>query len=371
VGFRFRLLTPPGPGAIALFEVEGPAAEEFLSAAFAGRLPRPGRVGVSELRDAQGQPVDEVVLARDPCGDRFTLSSHGGLGVVAAIREVLGRAGALEGASPQAAEGRRCEAEAEALLPLARTDLACQVLLLQLQGSLRAALEALIAEPEPRALSRLLLTSQLGRRLTQPARVALWGAPNAGKSSLLNALLGRERVLVAEVPGTTRDAVEVELSLAGVPVSLVDTAGQRSGAGALEAEGIALARAEGAEADLRLVVVDGSGGEAPPAAPEPNLVVWNKRDLAGWKNPPAGALALSAATGEGISELRAALRSALLGPAAALPLASGSLSQVSSGDPAGAVLFTPRQAGLVAGALGALEGGDPGRARRCLEAILG
>lgn len=367
MSFSFRLLTPPGPGAIALFEVQGQGAEEFLAGAFAKRVPEAGRVSVGELRDAQGEAVDEVVLARAPSGETFTLSSHGGLGVVAAIRRVLGRAGASEGAPAGAAEGRRCEAEAEALLPEARTDLACQVLLLQLQGSLRAALEPLIANPEPRALARLLVTSQLGRRLTQPARVALWGAPNAGKSSLLNALLGRERVLVAALPGTTRDAVEVELSLDGVPVSLVDTAGQRSGAGALEAEGIALAQAEGAEADLCLVVVDGAGGEEAPAAPEPRLVVWNKQDLEGWRAPPPGALSLSVASGAGLGELRAALRRTLLGPAASLPLASGELPQ----GAAGAVVFTPRQAGLVAGALGALERGDPGRAARCLEAILG
>ena len=334
MSLTFRLLTPPGPGAIALFEVQGAGAQELLAASFAGRLPRPGRVSVGELRDAQGQPVDEVVLARDPSDEaRFTLSSHGGLGVVAAIRQLLGRAGASEGAPPQAAEGRRCEAEAEALLPQARTDLACQVLLLQLQGALRAEVERLAADPQPQALARLLVTSQLGRRLTLPARVALWGAPNAGQSSLLNALLGRERVLVAAVPGTTRDAVEVELSLDGVPVSLVDTAGQREGAGALEVEGIALARAEGAGADLRLVVVDGTGAEGAPAAAEPKLVIWNKQDLPGWEDPPPGALALSAVTGAGVSELRAALRRALLGPAGELPLARGRAGGGSPGRP--------------------------------------
>jgi len=369
VSLTFRLLTPPGPGAIALFEVRGAGASELLGAAFAGRFPRLGRVSVGELRDAGGQAVDEVVLARDSTDEAlFTLSSHGGLGVVAAIRQLLGRAGATEGVPPGAAEGRRCEAEAEALLPEARTDLACQVLLLQLQGALRAEVEQLAADPEPQALARLLVTSQLGRRLTQPARIALWGAPNAGKSSLLNVLLGRERVLVAELAGTTRDAVEVELSLGGVPVSLVDTAGQRQGAGALEAQGIALARAEGAQADLRLVVVDGSRDEGAPPAAEPKLVVWNKQDLPGWREAPTGALGLSAATGAGVSELRAALRRALLGPASELPLARGELPREGRG---GAVVFTPRQAGLVAGALGALERGDRGRASHCLRAILG
>lgn len=366
----YRLLTPPGAGAIALVELRGPGAADLLAQAFSGALPRPGRIRVGELREAGGEPVDEVVLVRDPSQEAFTISSHGGLGVVAAIRRLLGRGGAIEESAPPAGE-RRCEAEAEALLPEARTDLACQVLLLQLQGALRAEVERLAAAPEPRALARLLVTSQLGRRLTQPARIALWGAPNAGKSSLLNALLGRERVLVAELAGTTRDAVEVELSLEGVPVSLVDTAGQRSQAEALEAEGIALARAEGARADLRLVVVDGASAEAPPPAPEPRLVVWNKADLPGHAAPPE-ALVLSALRGQGLAELRSALRAALLGPAAALPLAlplAGGRAR--EPGPEAAVVFTQRQAGLVAGALGALERGDPARASRCLRAILG
>lgn len=315
-------------------------------------------MAVGELCDAAGAPVDEVVLAHDPAGGRFTISAHGGLGVVAALRRLLGRAGASEGQPPDHAEGRRCEAEAEALLPGARTDLACQVLLRQLQGALREEVQALIASPDPGRLRRLLVTSQLGRRLTQPARIALWGAPNAGKSSLLNALLGRERVLVADLPGTTRDAVEVELSLNGVPVSLVDTAGQRESEDALEAAGVALAQAEGERADLCLVVVDGCLDEAPPLPAVPRVVAWNKRDLPGWGPPPAGALGISAVGGLGLGELRTALRQALLGPA----------SEISSQGP---VLFTPRQAGLVAGALGALERGDPARASRCLEAILG
>lgn len=311
------------------------------------------------MLDSEGAAVDEILLTREAAPERFTLSTHGGAGVVAAVRGLLVRAGAAEVVSAPEAAGR-CEAEAEALLPQARTRLACQVLLRQQGGALRAEVERLLAAPRAAEVARLLLSAQLGRRLLQPARVALWGVPNAGKSSLLNALLGRKRVLVAAAAGTTRDAVEVELDLEGTPVSLVDTAGQRESLDPLEAEGVALAREEGQKADLRLVVVDGTEPASSISAPEPRLVVWSKRDLDAWSAPPPDveAIAVSAADGSGLDKLRGALRAALLGSAQRC-------------SPEGPVVFTRRQAGLVAGALRALERGDSARARRCLQAVLG
>jgi tRNA modification GTPase len=123
-----------------------------------------------------------------------------------------------------------------------------------------------------------------GERVRSGYRVALIGAPNAGKSSLLNQLAGREAAIVTPVPGTTRDVIEVPLVLAGYKVLLADTAGVRETAEAIEQEGVRRARAWAHSADLRLLVVDGSGetGTWRVAAGESragDLLVLNKADL--------------------------------------------------------------------------------------------
>jgi tRNA modification GTPase len=157
-------------------------------------------------------------------------------------------------------------------------------------------------------MAALLAEAPRAERLREGVAVAILGAPNAGKSSLLNALAGREAAIVSARAGTTRDVVEVRLVLAGVPVTLADTAGLRETADEIEAEGVrrALARAEAAE--LRLLVF---APDAPPDAAtlalqgEGALTVASKSDL----GPPAlgGAIAVSARTGEGMDALRAAL----------------------------------------------------------------
>jgi tRNA modification GTPase len=124
------------------------------------------------------------------------------------------------------------------------------------------------------------------------------GAPNVGKSSLLNALAGRAAAIVSPHPGTTRDAVRVELVLGGVPVTLVDTAGLRETDDPIESEGIRRAREEAETADFVLAVIDADGNVS--QGPR-GLVVANKVDLAA---PRHGALGVSALTGQGLSALR-------------------------------------------------------------------
>src|SRR5690606_38190148 len=127
-----------------------------------------------------------------------------------------------------------------------------------------------------------------GERIRDGFRIAIIGPPNAGKSSLLNALAQREAAIVSDIPGTTRDVVEVRLVLAGYPVWIADTAGLREAADAIEAEGVrrALARAE--EADLRIAVIDSSTAECPSMRgilqPGSDWIVANKADL-----PPGSA----------------------------------------------------------------------------------
>jgi tRNA modification GTPase len=150
-----------------------------------------------------------------------------------------------------------------------------------------------------------------GEALREGLRIAILGAPNAGKSSLLNALAGREAAIVSPQAGTTRDVVEARVVIAGVPVLLADTAGLRETADAIEAEGVRRARAQGQAAELVLAVF------AADAAPDAEtlalletgaLVVVNKADLAA---PALAGIAVSARTGAGLPALRAALEAAV------------------------------------------------------------
>lgn len=157
--------------------------------------------------------------------------------------------------------------------------------------------------------------------LFRPVEVALVGRVNAGKSSLLNALAGEERALVDAEPGTTRDAVAVEVALEGVAVTLVDTAGERERPERLEQRGIEVARLRAARADAVVLVVDGSVGfdaaerarwDAIGAA---RLIAWNKRDLARAHDLPGDAVVVEtvATSGEGVAELGRAIARAVAG----------------------------------------------------------
>ncbi len=346
-----RRLTPPGRGGVALVALEGPGAAALLAAGLTRPLPAVGGVVVGRLLDLAGAPVDEVLVARG--GDEaFEVGCHGGPAVVEEVLDALRARGARDGAPP---DEERLAAEARALLPRATTALGAKVVL---NGALGRAVRALLEVPDTTlqaraaGLERLLATAPLGRALLDPPRVAVVGPPNAGKSSLVNALVGRERAIVDAAAGTTRDALEVPVDLDGVPVLLVDTAGDREAVDPVERAGVARAREVGAAAALRLVVVDGLTGVLLPAA-EPALVVRTKRDLTGE--------GVSSTTGEGLDALRAELRRALAGPA---PGEGDDVTDL-------AVLLTPRQVGLVEGALRALGAKRSDKATTCLRALLG
>lgn len=152
----------------------------------------------------------------------------------------------------------------------------------------------------------LLQTAELGRIMRRGIRVAIVGPPNAGKSSLLNALLGSERAIVTEHPGTTRDFVEEQIEVAGLPIVLIDTAGLRSTCDPVEAIGVQRARAQAAGADIVWYVYDASVGFGPSDADAAAslgvdaIVVANKVDLAPASN---GHLCVSAKTGAGLGHL--------------------------------------------------------------------
>jgi tRNA modification GTPase len=320
------LLTPPGQGALATLGLCGPLAWPAVRSLFRprrGELPKtpPTQAAfwLGQLGEADGAR-DEVVLRAGGEGKcaRVEIHCHGGREVVRMLLDLFAARGLrvcpwpgfLRHTGDDALSAAATAALAEA--PTLRT---ADILLQQAHGALWAALldacgrlERGDAAGARGVVAGLARWAPLGRRLTRPWRVVVAGAPNVGKSSLVNALAGYGRSVVSEVPGTTRDVVTARIAVDGWPVELADTAGLRAGGGDLEARGMALARERAASADLVLWLLDGS---APPAYPEPGpanvRLVVNKADLpAAWDD--AGALPrVSATTGRGVAELASAL----------------------------------------------------------------
>jgi tRNA modification GTPase len=327
-------------------------------------LPAPRRAAFRKLHDQDGGLIDEALVLWFPAPASYTgedvaeLQVHGGAAVVGAVTRTLLAQG-LRLAEPGEFTRRAFEAgrldldQAEAVADLidAETEAQARQALGQLEGALGqryagwrsllsealAYLEAAVDFPDEEvpanvaaraspALGRLasemqaaLADARRGERVRDGYRIALVGAPNAGKSRLLNALLEREAAIVTPTPGTTRDVIEAPLTLAGYRVLLADMAGVREAADAIEAEGVRRARAWAQSADLRLWVVDSSasgGGwrEAGELVRAGDLLLLNKSDLAdGCDRMPAiraaasagvQTAAISAATGEGLAGLR-------------------------------------------------------------------
>jgi tRNA modification GTPase len=355
----FALSSAPGRAGVAVLRVSGPEAGATLRA-LAGGLPSPRRAVLRAIAGPEGEAVDRGLVLWFPGPHSFTgedlaeLHVHGGRAVIQAVTEALAAQPGLRPAEAGEFTRRAFDAgkldltEVEGLADLidAETRAQARQALRQMEGVLgrrianwrdrllraRAHMEAEIdfADEElPEGLGtqvrvevgRLaeeieatLQDAGRGERLRDGLTVAIVGAPNAGKSSLLNAVAQRDAAIVAETAGTTRDVVEVHLDLGGYPVTLADTAGLRAldpaDADPVEAEGIRRARATAGQADLRLAVFDaGRGVDSATAAlvDGDTLIAWNKIDLAG-AGPPAEvggrpAYPVSAATQAGVAGL--------------------------------------------------------------------
>lgn len=349
--------TPPGEGAIAVVRLSGANAIDVADKIFRGKE-TPSRFAsrlqhVGEIVDPSGTLIDQVVLSvhRLPASytgeDLVEISCHGGTLVSAKVLEACLRAGARAARPGEFTEraflnGKMDLTQAEAVIDLirAKTDLALRSATEQLEGRLgekiseiRNELVALIAHIEasidfpdegiapeqgkellPRLdsirdkMSILLATAGQGRILREGVRVVIYGATNAGKSSLLNQLLGYERVIVSETHGTTRDTIEEAINLSGVPIRLLDTAGLRKSAKGVELEGIARTEKSLQTADLLFHIADRSASK-PPHFDERigganEIIVLNKSDLPehpDWKDVTG--LRISCRTGEGVSQL--------------------------------------------------------------------
>ncbi|HEX2560799.1 tRNA uridine-5-carboxymethylaminomethyl(34) synthesis GTPase MnmE [Phenylobacterium sp.] len=294
--------TAPGRAAVAVVRISGPASRPAAEA-LAGALPPPRQAGVRTLRSPAGEPIDRglVLWFEGPASytgeDLVEFHVHGGPAVVAALLEALAAQG-LRLAEPGEFTRRAFErgkldlTQAEGVADLIEAETAAQrrQALDQLGGRMsqaqarwredlieaQAIFEAAVDFPDEEIptdvlrraeapLRRLIaeVTAALddvrrGERIREGWRVALVGAPNAGKSTLLNALAGREAAIVTATPGTTRDIIEVPLQLAGYKALVADTAGLRETQDEIEAEGVRRARVWAEGAALRLYLVDGS-----------------------------------------------------------------------------------------------------------------
>jgi tRNA modification GTPase len=348
----FSLSTPRGKGAVAIIRLSGPHSGPAL-AALAGPLPPPRQAALRVLREpSTAEPLDRALVIWFPGPRSFSgedmaeLQAHGGPAVIAALLAALAALPGLRPAEPGEftrrafLNGRLDLTAAEGLADLIAAETAGQrrQALRQLDGALdglverwRSSLTTLMAHLEAEIdfpdeglelerapdtarplkalrdeIARHLSQSARGERLREGYRVALVGAPNAGKSSLLNALAKREVAIVTDEPGTTRDVLELHLDLGGYPVILADMAGLRPKAGGIEAIGIARAKARAAEAELRLLLVDVPPPQGLDALIEPmrqpgDLILRSKSDIQPKVLP--GELSVSALTGEGLPRL--------------------------------------------------------------------
>jgi tRNA modification GTPase len=317
-------LTPPGTGAIATIGVFGPDAWQMVVPLLRPPLD-PAKLGPQSYRLARfgdGELIDTVVITLDWHGttSRVELHCHGGVAVVRWILELLQQRGAVPilwqdwvrhtSESP-------IRAAAAIALAHAVTARTAGILLHQYHGALDAAFQDVERSLAGGELERatLLLTElvrfvPLGRHLTAPWRVVLAGAPNVGKSTLVNALLGYQRALTSPIAGTTRDALRSATAFDGWPVELVDTAGLVTDAAELEAAGIEMTVAALGAADLVLWVLDASQPAAAASSDNacPILRVYNKIDLLQAGEQPAPddtpcTASVSALTGEGLPAL--------------------------------------------------------------------
>lgn len=325
-------LTPPGSAALATLAVRGPRAWQIVRGLFRSHLEKQtlpevaeaGRFWLGKLGDELADEVLVAVRTTKPVPS-VEVHCHGGREVVRMLLETLRGRGAQVVAWQrlvQAVEIDPLRAAATAALAETRTLRTASILLDQHNGALRRAIEAIqiaydggnMADAS-RLLKELARHTRLGRHLTAAWRVVVAGAPNVGKSSLVNALAGFPRCVVSPTPGTTRDVVTTLIAVEGWPVELADTAGLRDATGPLEELGIGQAKAAAAQADLCLWVLDAAAPPVWPHDPADNLrLLVNKMDLpAAWDLREAtDAVRVSAQTGAGLDELCQALASWLV-----------------------------------------------------------
>lgn len=373
------IATAPGRGAIAIIRVSGARAHDIVARVATPWPPAPRAASLCALRHpASGALLDRGLVTMFEAGHSYTgevsveIGTHGGAWVPAAVLGALVAAGAREAAPGEFTRrallnGRLDLVQAEAIADLidARSGAMHRQALAQLDGGLSARLDALRSRildieallaydidfpeeddgPVPRArataacaavradLGALLSTAVAGEVVREGAVVAIAGAPNVGKSSLFNALLGRARAIVTDRPGTTRDALEAVIDGGRWPLRLVDTAGLRDASDAVERLGIEMSERYLAAAHVVLACAEHESQLSPAIerirgqTDAPVIAVRTKSDLGAAWSAPAGVptlVAVSAVTGAGVRELlhrvEGALDGRLASPAPDMPI---------------------------------------------------
>ncbi len=381
---RFTLATPPGRGAVASILMSGEDAAQrtdrfFIAASGVSLADTPlGAIAFGHWRLADGR--EDVVVCR-PDERSVEIHCHGGPIVASGVMATLATVGCRESTWQDWLEHEQTSLPVEAAIALAaaQTEQTAAVLLDQLHGALQTEIETILelfeagaAAAAQERLQRLLANARRGRRLTEPWKIVLAGRPNVGKSSLINALLGFQRVVVHDQPGTTRDVVAATAAIAGWPVVFSDTAGLRSTDDSLEAEGVAGARLQIEQADLVVWVrACGQSDHAEDSeafrtiAADALLCVRNKSDLqrqaSGGERTASnehassdGEINTCALSGEGVAPLLEAI-SLRLGP---FP------------PPGQPTPFTARQQNQLQQAAAALAANHSTTARKCLQTLL-
>jgi tRNA modification GTPase len=355
------LSTPPGVAALAVIRLSGPESRAIVERLVRESVDaKPGHAVYRTLAH-EGKTLDDVVLTFWRAPHSYTgeetaeISCHGNPHIVEGIIQAclaLGARTARPGEFTQRAylNDKLSLTQAEGLLDLlyAPTERALASARAMKEGRLGRALETVRAELvdimshleasldfaeegiEPRVgpeflarvegvrgkIGALIRTAPLGRILQEGALTVIVGEPNVGKSSLLNALLREDRAIVAPTPGTTRDLIEAPCNVRGLPLRLIDTAGQRDSTDPVEMEGNRRARALLPKAQLLLHVVEAHqpfvAKEIELPAEVPSVLIANKSDLGRHASVPVDAIFLSARTGEGLGDLEAKIEAALL-----------------------------------------------------------
>lgn len=370
----FALASAAGRAGIAVIRLSGGRTRAALKALNCPVPPPRKAVRARFIDPTSGAPLDDGLLLWFPAPHSFTgedvaeLHVHGGRAVVESILNALNGLPGLRVAEPGEftrrafAHDKMDLTQAEALADLvdAETQAQQKQALRQMGGALKelyddwrhrlvqalAHLEAVIDFPDEdlppavadkvwgevgdlqKSIASHLNDGGRGERIRDGLMIAIIGPPNAGKSSLLNALAKREAAIVSAIPGTTRDIIDVHMNLGGYAVTLADTAGLREAGDVIEDEGIRRARGRAADADLKIVVFDGALYPARDTAmagmiDESTLVVINKIDLLAAPPAEAGAYFISVKTGLGMETFLAALEKAIMAKAdtgAAMPL---------------------------------------------------
>jgi len=352
------LASGPLPSAIALIRISGPGVAEIIDTCMSVDALKHRRATLCNVQGTDEKPIDQAVATFFRGPDSFTgedsleLTVHGGRAVVDAVVSLMTNRSGVRLAEPgeftrrAVLAGKMDLLEAEGIADLvdAETEAQRTQALAQLRGrnssiftdwharliEVMALIEVVVDFPDEEdapdytnddvvaCLERLradLIEAQKNSRAGLAIRdgfsVVIIGPPNAGKSSLLNQLAGRDVAIVTDTPGTTRDVIEVRLNLGGYLVRVSDTAGLRTGAEEIEAEGIRRARAAAEAADLLICVYDASSSDGLPSefdALKPDLIVANKIDLVSDPlNVSRETVAASAHTGDGMTTLVSAI----------------------------------------------------------------